>query len=230
MILDVTCSSKRRWPAQADLRFDRDPSARPDVVADAGCLPLPDASVDELYCDPPHMVKSYASKSGRVFLDKQSMAQVVGPKMEAKAHEYRRFGLWPSMVDYFQFLDRCDAEWARVIKPGGLVHYKTTDGSRSHGTTIRRTDAIARLTRFELVAEEREVSRGFFAKLHAKKHGTVTYTYYLTFRRRDATVTPTDAQESSQTGRPARTDEYPPEVLRALAYLGSYTSTHERDA
>ncbi len=179
MIVDTTCSTKRRWPVYADLRLDHNPAVKPDIVADCRHLPLPDGSADEIYCDPPHFVRTHGNRELPATVD-----TVIGPSASAKVGKgYRHFSAWPSMDEYHAFLTGIDAEFFRVLKHGGRLHYKTTDGSRSRGTTIRWMDAVERLSNFVLVEIDKRVSTGYFARYHAAKHGTTTYTYYLTFER-----------------------------------------------
>lgn len=57
MILDATCSFYRNWPLHATLRMDNRAIVGPDIVADAQFLPFRDGVFDQIYCDPPHMVR-----------------------------------------------------------------------------------------------------------------------------------------------------------------------------
>lgn len=183
-IIDLTCSTRRIWPAVATIRCDIDPSVKPDVVCDATATPFPDGFADELYVDPPHLVKSWKNHA----LDAPEtthMENQVGPKLRGTVGKvYHRFGMWPGMAPYHAFLDRGNIEWHRLLKPTGTLHYKTTDGSRSHGTTIRVADLAARLTNFAVVQDERVESHGPFARILKAKHGITVWTHYVTLRPR----------------------------------------------
>ena len=184
MIVDTTCSTKRRWPVYADLRMDVNPSVKPDLVADTRHLPFADGSINELWCDPPHLVKSWVNKSPLV--DDTTYAGL-HPGTRKAAAGYRRFSIWGGMAEYLTWLTDTAREFRRVLKPHGIVRYKTTDGSRSHGTTIRVVDAIAAFQKegFRLVVDDAAVSTGYFARWHAKHHGTVTLTHYLTLQKKE---------------------------------------------
>lgn len=185
MILDATCSAKRRWPAVADVRVDINPETHPDVVADDRHLPFKDGTFTEVYCDPPHLVKSYKNRSPLVSdetltgLDPGTAKAVVG---------YRRFAMWPGMAAFHEYLDAVNGEFARVLGTDGRLHFKSTDGSRSHGTTIRCRDVIDRLTNFTLIEDRVVESQGYFAKWHKRHHGTVTLTHYLLFAKNPIVV------------------------------------------
>lgn len=183
MIVDVTCSTKRRWPAYADLRLDVNPAVKPDVVADTRRLPFADGTIDEIWCDPPHFVKSWRNKSPLV--DSTTLIGL-SPETQRVAAGYRRFAIWGGMAEYLSWLSDSAGEFRRVLRAFGIVRYKTTDGSRSHGTTIRVTDAVSAFEKegFRLVLDDAAVSTGYFARWHAKHHGTVTLTHYLTFQKR----------------------------------------------
>ena len=182
LVVDTTCSSKRRWPKFADIRLDVNPEVHPDIVADTRHLPFPDDFVGVLYCDPPHMVKSYKNHSALI---DDSTYIGLSPATQKIVDGYRRFSIWNGMGDYRLWLYETAAEFYRVLKPGGVVHYKTTDGRRSHGTTICVDDALEafRHSGFEVVEDDAQVSTGFFARWHAKHHGTVTLTHYLIFQK-----------------------------------------------
>ena len=182
MIVDTTCSTKRRWPVYADLRLDCDPAVRPDIVADTRHLPFRDDSIDELWCDPPHLVKSFKNRSPLV--DSQLLTGLAEGTRKA-TEGYRRFSIWSGMNNYLSWLAETSREFYRVLKPCGVVRYKTTDGSRSHGTTIRVSDAIKEFQAagFRLILDDAAVSKGYFARWHAKHHGNVTLTHYLTFQK-----------------------------------------------
>ncbi len=184
MIIDVTCSTKRRWPTHADLRLDVNPAVKPDIVADTHHLPFADGTVDEIWCDPPHLVKSYHNRS--ILVDESTYIGIMSEATCKVAEDYRRFGLWNGMREYLSWLENTSQEFLRVLRPAGIVRYKTTDGSRSHGTTIRVCDAIGAFESvgFRLVSDDAARSTGYFARWHAKHHGTVTLTHYLTFQKR----------------------------------------------
>ena len=182
VVVDTTCSTKRLWPKFADIRLDVNPEVHPDVVADTRRLPFHDNCIGVLYCDPPHLVKS--DKNHFNFFD-DSVYNKLNQEMKKGINGYRRFFRWHGMKEYRSWLNLSATEFYRVLKPGGVVHYKTTDGSRSHGNTIRVDDAKEVFCQrgFVLMEDDVHVSTGYLAKLNTKHYGSVTLTHYLIFQK-----------------------------------------------
>lgn len=171
--LDSTCSAKRVWPAEATLRMDRSPAAKPDILADARHLPFKDGVFDRVYCDPPHRL-------GRHFgVD----------KADENVRDYDRFQFWPNREAFYSFLKEVDPEFWRVLKPRGKLVFKLPDGDRSHQTMVDRS-AIYHLRRFDLINDERVVSAGFFARANVKKGSGRSYIHILTLSRRTTLAPP----------------------------------------
>jgi DNA modification methylase len=91
--------------------------------ADAGRLPLADASVDLVVTSPPYWaLRSYT---------------------DGGAHYDGQIGAEPTPAAYVDSLIRCTAEWMRVLKPGGSIWVNLGDKysdrghgpSRGHGTS-----------------------------------------------------------------------------------------------
>lgn len=167
LVLDATCSLKRAWPTRADVRVDITPGARPDVLADAKRLPFQDGSFSEVYCDPPHLMGQ-----GQKWVS--DLSHVPG---------YARFSRWSEKKDWFEFLDRVNEEFARVLSPGGLLHFKLPDGSRSHGRLVD-VGHLHRLTEFTEVENKRVPSNGFLSKVNRKRFGTTSFVHYVTLKRK----------------------------------------------
>lgn len=105
MILDATCSFAHVWPAYATLRMDIRREVGPDLVADARFLPFRDGVFDEIFLDPPHIF-------GRCIY--------IHDKMD-------RYGSFKNGRAWKEFAKSATAEAARVLAPGGSVHYKITE-------------------------------------------------------------------------------------------------------
>lgn len=56
-ILDATCSFFRVWPKHATIRIDIRPEVKPDIVGDIKKTNFPGHCFDEIYLDPPHMIR-----------------------------------------------------------------------------------------------------------------------------------------------------------------------------
>ncbi len=173
MILDATCSSKRLWPAVADVRVDISRAAHPDVLADCRHLPFADATFDAVYCDPPHLVGGRGTKWAA---DKAS-----GGHMTA---DFQRFSSWENLDEWHRFVEEATAEFHRVLKIGGLLRWKLMDGARSHGRIIDYEHVFnGTLNGFEILADVRVFSRGPLARTNTKRWGSHSYVHYITLRK-----------------------------------------------
>lgn len=176
-VLDVTCSIKRAWPPQADVRMDVRALARPDVRADARMLPFKDVSIGEIWCDPPHLV----SFDGDVRWPKD---------FHWAGEDFARFSFWPNRKAWLDFLGRSSLEFRLVLKPDGRVFYKVPDGSLSHGRMILVRDVLNRFGSIGFVLErsERKLARGPMAQANVNAGKSASAVYYLTFHWDGRTV------------------------------------------
>jgi hypothetical protein len=171
VILDTTCSSKRAWPAVADVRMDAAVSSHPEVLANAMHLPFRGGSFDRVYCDPPHLIDHtdwHSTRSGGLYF----------PGL-------LRFRKWETAVQYRAFLAAVNIEFARVLCHRGQLHFKTLEGI-ANGHTVRVEWAIKDLDLFTLESDQRERSRGPFSRINERRWGTPTWVRYLVFRKGDS--------------------------------------------
>ena len=118
-VIDVTANRRRMWEgvrwAGPVSYVDIDPTMGPDVVADFRALPHPNASVDVLVFDPPHLPAAGGSAAS-------------DPQMRMD------YGLAGSLqadnvAGYFRpFL----VEATRILRPGGLIFAKLKDYVHNH--------------------------------------------------------------------------------------------------
>jgi tRNA G10 N-methylase Trm11 len=174
--LDATCSSKRVWPATADVRLDIDPRARPDVVGDATRLPFANGSFDTVYCDPPHFIR---------FNHDRAWQTQFGPNGHRGRRRYKRFSSWPNKAAWRAFVDASLREFHRVLKPRGRLVWKIPDGTRSHGRMADRRDVMNAATGyFRLVDFEYHLSDGLLSRSNVRMGKRVTVVFELTLERR----------------------------------------------
>ena len=163
--LDSTCSEKRLYPKFASVRIDIRKEAKPDIVASACFLPFKDRIFHDIYCDPPHRI----GRAGQGF----------GFQRSSKAKNgYARYGSWLNKRKYFEFLEGINDEFSRCLMREGILHFKTTEGSKSHGTMIEKTH-LTRLSNFQTVSEEITESNGYFARANRLKGKSPSYVVFV---------------------------------------------------
>ena len=172
LTLDATCSSKRIWPAHADVRIDISPAAKPDFLMDARRTAFRDGTFAEIYCDPPHNVFPPSAVG--------FAAEHTGARGNPN---YTRFSAWPSRAAWFEFLDGVNREFARILRPDGVLRFKCPDGTRTHSRSIARRD-LTRLTNCECAADELVAQRGPFAAINRKMGRVVTPMHIVAFKKR----------------------------------------------
>ena len=167
-ILDATCSVGRKWPKYADIRIDIDIAAKPDVVMDCRHTTFPNDSFSEIYCDPPHLVRRNP--------------QLIHRQGDALGKRYSRFSAWKDRNEWYGFLDGINVEFARILVPGGLLQFKVPEGGKNSSLVSFRD--LNRLTNFEIIADDRRESHGFFANWHRSLGHAISYIHFITLRLR----------------------------------------------
>lgn len=148
MILDATCSFGRIWPRHATIRIDIRPEVKPDIVMDARQTNFPNAYFDEIYCDPPHLI------AGRELdLTKINNARRLSGRYKSSSM-MERYGYWKFRDDWLDFVKDTNIEFARILKPNGILHYKITDGATKKGNTggaTHLTELVSLMDNFKVV-------------------------------------------------------------------------------
>lgn len=147
-ILDATCSFGRIWPKYATIRIDIRKECNPDIVMDAKDLKFENDFFDEIYCDPPHLIRKGDNLEGS-----KRKTRLSGRL--SSSNMFVRFGYWHNHEEFYEFVDKTNNEFYRVLKPKGIIHYKMTDGSGC----VRTSDLIERMTNFTLTKDERTKSK-----------------------------------------------------------------------
>ena len=171
MILDATCSFYRNYPLHATLRGDGRAGVGPDIVMDARFLPFKDFSVDELYLDPPHMIRKDPMILGHDI--SQIKRRLSGRLSEG---DLTRYGFFKSRGEWLAFLARINIEAPRVLKPEGVVKWKLTFGKDSRD--IKESD-LKVLTNLEIIPERSRITK-------SKKPGSKNLVSWLTMRPKSA--------------------------------------------
>lgn len=148
MILDATCSFFRVWPKHASIRMDIRPEVKPDVVGDIKKTEFPGQYFDEIYLDPPHMIRKDNPEYAYAHDKMQIKRRLSGRRTP---HAFDRYGVWKTKKDWLGFLDAINIELKRILKPGGIIHFKIACGEDRR--MIKRVD-MDRLTNFEVLQEK----------------------------------------------------------------------------
>jgi len=146
MILDATCSYFRNWPKHATIRMDIRPEVNPDIVGDIRKTNFPDHYFDEVYLDPPHMIRK-----DPLFLPHDKMTIKRRLSGRRTPHMFDRYGVFTSRKEWIDFVKKTNVELARILKPGGLVHYKATFSDNRR--YIKRED-LGLMTNFKVIEEK----------------------------------------------------------------------------
>ena len=164
LIVDFTCSFEhegrtKRYPAFASLRMDVRREVGPDIVADARFVPLRSRIVKKGYCDPPHMFSNGKSKENLENL--QAYRRRRGHRA---LDSFTRYYWWTSKAQWFDFVEKTNAEFARVLDPEeGLLFYKITD-TKSKATT--NSEDLKAMTNFSIIEDVETASIPFANTVH----------------------------------------------------------------
>ena len=159
-ILDATCSFKKIWPKHATIRIDIRPECNPDIIMDAKDLKFPDSYFDEIYCDPPHLFRRSNN------LTKLKLSRRLSGRRSPDP--FTRYGVWQSVEEWMEFVDKTNQEFYRVLKPEGLLHYKITEA-----TGCTNPKDLERMTNFILIEDQSDTVKSNLGK---------GKTHYMTFK------------------------------------------------
>lgn len=165
MILDATCSYFHIWPRHATIRMDIRPEVKPDVVGDIRNTNFPDKHFDEIYLDPPHMIRTDMMHFPH---DKLTIKRRLSGRRSP--HMYDRYGVFKSRKEWMDFVEKTNDELLRILKPTGKIIYKATF-SKNH-RYIKRVD-LDKMDNF-IVTDEKITN--------SKKPGSKNKVHYITFQ------------------------------------------------
>lgn len=160
-ILDATCSFAKIWPKSATYRIDIRPEVNPDIVMDAKDLKFPNNHFDQIYCDPPHLMRRGKD------LTRIKVSRRLSGRRSPDA--FTRYGHWETESQWFEFIEKTNNEFFRCLKPDGILFYKITEA----GGCTKPSDLVQRMTNFELLKDKITKSRSSLGK---------GKTHWLTFR------------------------------------------------
>ena len=146
IILDATCSFSRIWPKHATIRMDIRPQVKPDLVGDIRKTNFPNSYFDEIYLDPPHMIR----KDALIFPhDKIYISRRLSGRRSPDP--FTRYGAWKNRKEWVDFVTKINKELFRIIKPGGKIHFKLTFGPDKR--FIKRSD-MDLMINFNIIKEK----------------------------------------------------------------------------
>lgn len=178
--LDPTYSKgnfyKGRIP-QPKYKFDLYPRTDDTVVADAKALPLPSESINTIMFDPP-----FLATRGKSLLLKDESNKMV-----------KRFGLYPTEKELFQFYVEALAEFYRILKPSGVLIFKCQDkisGGKqyfSHTFIMNEAEKVGYYCKdmFILLAKNRMVAKW---QLENQKNARKFHCYFLVLEKSDKKI------------------------------------------
>jgi len=132
-ILDPYAGNKRWWiGTNADVTFtDKYFCATGVLQADVGNLPFPDNTFDEIWADPPHLIRKSAFKPSSRFFKCSSLTpdQPIG-----------YFGVYPTRYAVHDDWSAAAKELNRVCKDGGFLIWKSITGAKTKSQCVNRDD------------------------------------------------------------------------------------------
>ena len=142
MILDATCSDKRRWPKFATVRMDIRREVEPDVQADATHLPFREGIFDRIYVDPP-WVKDGDEKSRALWVARKA-APLGG-----------RFGGFTKRNQFLKFIFGINHDFRVCLKSSGRLYMKIGwhPSGASNGSLLSKHNDISYLSNFYIEQE-----------------------------------------------------------------------------
>jgi hypothetical protein len=111
--------------------IDRRAEVKPDIVADARCLPIRDHSIKRIRCDPPHWGRcGHNSKIMRLLAEMPDDLRGIN-SLRHSDHDVpyqvcllKKYGYWQNRTQWISFAFHTNREFARVLNPDGVLWYK----------------------------------------------------------------------------------------------------------
>ena len=149
MILDATCSYARIWPAHATIRIDIRPETKPDKVMDNANTDFPDHYFDEIYYDPPHVIRRSQDRAwiqDHFERDRRRTGRT-SPGF------FERFGWWESKQVFLNNIDGVNKEFYRILKESGQLRIKISFEVGHKTRCITKDDFFSRMTNFRTIKD-----------------------------------------------------------------------------
>ena len=125
VVLDACCGQKTWWKGRDTTHvvfLDIQESAQPSVRGTMIALPFRDHVFDEIWCDPPHLIRNDVKHWNPVYL---------------------RYGRWRTRTEWTTAIAAIGPEFARVAHQDALLVMKIIDGSTdTHKRTIQLDDLL----------------------------------------------------------------------------------------
>lgn len=141
--LDACCGNREWWRGKNKSRVvfvDKLIEVKPSIVADFTVLPFKDDCFEEIWFDPPHLIRN----------DLKHWTN--------KSEALKKFGNWPTRRSWESALDAVNVEFSRVASSACRLIVKIIDGKDRRVT--KRSD-LSRLTRWTGTFSDRRSGMGW---------------------------------------------------------------------
>jgi hypothetical protein len=122
--LEPCCGARREWKSIKPLNTihgDKLIEVAPQIVLDFTNLPFRDNSFDQLFWDPPHLIRNDVKHFNKAYL---------------------KFGNWKTRKEWISALEHVNVEFFRVGRPKAVLFTKIIDGKDRRVTKIKDLDLL----------------------------------------------------------------------------------------
>lgn len=158
-------------------KFDIKPQARGVVQASAENLPIDDGMINSIMFDPP-----FLSSSGDSMESKDDNVNIMA----------KRFSVFKTMGELWNWYDECLVEFSRVLKDGGVLVFKNQDtvsSAKQYFSHVRIMNKAVEVgfypkDLFILLAKNRIIGGNHANQQHARKF----HCYYWVFEKKSCPI------------------------------------------